>query len=99
MTRHCARHTAGSPADVHRGAVMNTLSWADQSAAQGDYADAIAWLDVITAIGDELPDPYPARRAFWLAAMSTVRARGEAGRDDQGEADRSTAFKAARAAA
>lgn len=49
---------------------MNTLSWADQCAASGDYASAIAWLDVITAIGDELPEPYAAMRESWQARAS-----------------------------
>lgn len=56
-------------ADRHRQAVSNSLSWADQSAAEGDYALAIAWLDIITATGDTLPDPYPARRAGWQGAL------------------------------
>lgn len=63
------RRARRSPADKHRRAVMNTLSWADECAAQGDYVNAIAWLDTITAIGDELPRPYRAKRAMWQNAL------------------------------
>ena len=78
MTTPRARRAASSVADHHHQAVMNTLSWADDAAAAGDYADALSWLHVITAIGDELPSPYPARRAFWQAAMRTAGARRNA---------------------
>ncbi len=71
---HRVRRTGGLAAEKHHRAVMNTLSWADQSAADGDYADAVAWLDTITAIGDPLPTPYAARRASWQAAMGTAGA-------------------------
>lgn len=67
-----AQRASDAVADRHRQAVANTLSWADLAAAEGDYRGAIAWLDTITAIGDMLPDPYPARRARWLAALETA---------------------------
>lgn len=65
--------------EKHRRAITNTLSWADESAADGRYADAIAWLDVITAIGDELPDPYPAKRAAWQSAIADLSASESVG--------------------
>jgi hypothetical protein len=86
-------------ADQHHQAVLNTLSWADEAAAAGDYADALAWLDVITAIGDGLPSPYPARRASWQAAMRTVGPPGETRRAEQGRTNQWTDFKTAHAAA
>ncbi len=94
-----ARRAAGSVVDKHHQAVMNTLSWADQSAAGGDYADALAWLDIITAIGDELPDPYPAKQAAWRAAIRAAGAPDEAQGDEQGRTSRRSDFKTARAAA
>lgn len=99
MTDPRPRATAGRVLDQHRQAVMNTLSWADEAAASGDFTGAIAWLDVITAIGDELPPPYPARRASWQAAMRTDQTRREASREEPGDASRWGGFKAARAAA
>ncbi len=56
-------------ADRHTVAVMNTLSWADDAAADGDLEGALAWLEAVEAIGDVLPTPYPARRAAWKAAL------------------------------
>lgn len=61
--------TATGPAEKHRRAVSNTLGWADASAASGDYLDAIAWLDMLTAIGDELPIDYRIKRAAWRNAL------------------------------
>ena len=40
-------------------AVARSLQWADEAAERGDHSDALAWLHVIEAIGDELPDTYP----------------------------------------
>ena len=61
----CARREA-----KHRAAVANTLQWADESAEHGDHIDALAWLDTIEAIGDELPDVYQIRRNSWSAQLS-----------------------------
>jgi hypothetical protein len=58
------------PDDKHRDAVRNTLNWADEAAARGDYEGAIAWLDTITAIGDPLPSAYDTKRAAWKAAVA-----------------------------
>ena len=51
----------------HLAAVANTLQWADESAERGDHFDAVAWLDTLEAIGDELPKVYEIRRASWSA--------------------------------
>lgn len=61
--------TVPEPAEKHRRAVRNTLGWADAAAAGGDYLDAIAWLDMLTAIGDELPIDYRIKRAAWRTAL------------------------------
>ena len=39
----------------HLAAVARTLRWADESAARGDYADALRWVETIEALGDPLP--------------------------------------------
>lgn len=49
----------------HERAVANTLSLADSAASGGDYAEALAWLDTLGAIGDPLPELYAAKRANW----------------------------------
>jgi hypothetical protein len=53
----------------HRAAVARTLQWADESAERGDYFDALAWLDTVEAIGDELPEIYEIRRGSWSAQL------------------------------
>ena len=53
----------------HRAAVANTLQWADESAERGDHFDALAWLDTVEAIGDELPKVYQIRRNSWCAQL------------------------------
>jgi hypothetical protein len=52
----------------HEAAVFHTLSWADEAAADHDYAGALAWLDVIEAIGDRLPEEHQYKRATWALA-------------------------------
>jgi hypothetical protein len=39
----------------HAAAVTNTLTWAEESATRGRYADALAWLGVLDVIGEQLP--------------------------------------------
>ena len=53
----------------HLAAVARTLQWADESAERGDYFDALAWLDTVKAIGDELPEVYETRRDSWSAQL------------------------------
>jgi hypothetical protein len=52
----------------HAAAVASTLRFAVDAAAGGDYADALAWLATVEAIGDVLPQEYEARRATWRLA-------------------------------
>jgi hypothetical protein len=54
---------------AHRVAVAITLSWAGESAARGDYANALAWLNVPDAIGETLPEPYEIKRLDWRRAV------------------------------
>ena len=57
----------------HPVAVARSLQWADEAAERGDHSDALAWLHVIEAIGDELPETYQTKRHAWLLAFGTDR--------------------------
>ncbi len=61
---------------------MNTLAWADEAAARGDHAGALAWLKTVEAIGDELPELYLSRRAKWRAVLGAATGPDE----DSGDA-------------
>lgn len=54
---------------AHRAAVANTLSWAEESAARGDYVNALAWLNVLDAIRETLPEAYEIKRDDWRRAL------------------------------
>jgi hypothetical protein len=56
----------------HEEAIFCTLSWADEAAADHDYAGALEWLDVIEAIGDRLPEEHQRKRATWALAQGRV---------------------------
>ncbi len=62
------------PEERHRAAVANTLSWADNAAAQGDYAEALAWLEALDAMGEPLGAEYRSKRAAWQEALTRGRA-------------------------
>jgi hypothetical protein len=53
--------------------VARLLERADGAAARRDYADALAWLDRVDALGHELDPVYEERREGW-------RVRAEIGR-------------------
>lgn len=53
----------------HLEAVRRTLRWADEAAHRGDYGEAIAWLETVTAIGDALPAAYRLKHREWVAAL------------------------------
>jgi hypothetical protein len=55
---------------AHLIAVARSLRWADASAAQGDFADALAWLRAVEATGDLLPDAYLTKRQLWCGALA-----------------------------
>ena len=54
---------------AHRAAVANTLTWAEESAARGDYANALAWLSVLDAIRETLPEEYEVKRLDWRRVL------------------------------
>jgi len=58
----------------HEAAVMQTLGWADDAAANRDFAGALEWLAVIEAIGTPLSDEHLGKQATWaLATRRTAR--------------------------
>jgi hypothetical protein len=50
------------PAERHRAAVRRSLGWAQESA---DHGDALAWIRMLEAIGEQLPPRYQAKRQAW----------------------------------
>ena len=53
---------------------MKTLGWADDAAANRDFAGALEWLAVIEAIGTPLSDEHLGKQATWaLATRRTAR--------------------------
>ena len=58
--RHGTRSTWAdhnkSEDEKHPVAVARSQQWADEAAKRGDHSGARAWLHVIKAIGDELPE-------------------------------------------
>lgn len=56
----------------HRAAVRRTVAFADEAAAERDFAGALEWLAVIEAIGDRLSPSLLARRTAWSRASRTV---------------------------
>ena len=72
---HCVEREA-----KHLAAVARTLRWADESAERGDHFDAIAWLGMLEAIGDELPAVYGIRRDSWSAQLARTRTIHETAR-------------------
>jgi hypothetical protein len=69
------RATLGSDRDRdrHLAAVARSLGWARESAARGEYADALGWVGVVEAIGDPIPHEYDAERQAWLSALAANR--------------------------
>lgn len=65
-----SRRTWLSSADRHVAAVTRSLGWAVESAARGDYVDALAWLRTIEATGDQLPPAFESKRRTWLGDLA-----------------------------
>ena len=66
-----ARTDISDSAARHTRAVTQTLGWADEAAARGDYGGALAWLRTLEMIGDELSDAYQAKRQSWRLTLGT----------------------------
>ena len=63
--------------DRHAAAVKRSLRWADEAADRADWANALGWINVVEACGDELPDEFRAKRDRWLLALSEQPSRGQ----------------------
>ncbi len=63
----------------HERAVAQTLIWADEAAAHGDYADALAWLYTLEVTGHERSDAYGAMRRAWRLTPPANRGRSGGG--------------------
>lgn len=73
--------------ETHRAAVANTLTWAEESASRGDYVNALAWLNVLDAIRETLPEEYEIKRRDWrrtLIGQHMPRRTGGSHRSDRG---------------
>ncbi|MBB4660719.1 hypothetical protein [Conexibacter arvalis] len=55
----------GDLAARRRRAVGRSLRWAARSAAMGDYADALGWLELVEAVDGGLPPGWSERRRSW----------------------------------
>jgi hypothetical protein len=66
------RRAPASGRSRHLAAVARSFGWADESAARGDYADALGWVDVIAAMRDPIPLEYQIKRRAWLRAAQHV---------------------------
>ena len=64
------RPRLGSTLKRHRAAVRRTLVWAEQAAAAGDCATAVAWLATIEAIDGKLPVGFEAKRRAWARRIA-----------------------------
>jgi hypothetical protein len=56
--------------DPHLAAVRRSLGRAQESADRGDYADALGWIRVLEAIGEQIPPGYHAKRRAWDAQLA-----------------------------
>jgi hypothetical protein len=54
-----------NPLERHRAAVRRSLGWAQESADRGDYANALGWIRVLEAIGEQRSPGDQAKRQAW----------------------------------
>jgi hypothetical protein len=62
--------TGLSATSRHLAAVRRSLGWAQDSADRGDYADALGWIGVVEAIGDQLPAAIELKRHAWCRSLA-----------------------------
>lgn len=58
-----------SAGERHELAVRQSLRWAERSAHEGDYEQALSWLATVEAVEGQLPDVWHERRRAWLTAQ------------------------------
>jgi hypothetical protein len=49
--------------------VAQTLQWAADAARRGDLRDALAWMEMIDAIGEGLPEGWEEKRRAWRSTL------------------------------
>src|SRR4051794_35664473 len=60
----------GSPAiRRHEAAVARSLAYADAAAQAGDLLEALAWLEVLDRLGDDVPKQYLVKQRAWRATL------------------------------
>ncbi len=59
--------------------MARTLGWADDAAARGSHTEALAWLQTIEAVGDQLPNEYVTKRERWQLAVRERAGKSPAG--------------------
>lgn len=53
----------------HAAIITRTLAWADESAARGEYAQAVHWVQTVRGMGHGLPAEYETRLEMWRNAI------------------------------
>ena len=62
---------ASDQPDRHVAAVANSLQLAQESGQRGDYVDALAWVRVVEATGEQIPSEHETMRKVWLTAIES----------------------------
>ncbi|MGO9906806.1 MAG: hypothetical protein ACLP4R_04735 [Solirubrobacteraceae bacterium] len=62
-------------AERHERAVANTLGFAQEAAAKGDFAGALEWLGVVEIVDGALPAGWERKRALWLRGGGSADGR------------------------
>ncbi len=72
----------------HERAVAQSLQLAQDSAAIGDFVDALAWLQTVEAVDGPLPTVWERKRAVWERQCQdgTLRVGGRFARPDEAAA-------------
>lgn len=61
----------------HERAVANTLGFAEEAAARGDFRGALEWLGVVEVVDGVLPPGWERTRAMWRRREVPPEVRGE----------------------
>jgi hypothetical protein len=56
----------------HQRAVANTLGFAREAAAKGDFGGALEWLGVVEIVDGALPAGWEQTRATWLRGQTSA---------------------------
>ena len=67
-----------SGAEQHQWAVAQTLGFAQEAAARGDFEDALQWLSVVEVVDGVLPVDWQRTRAVWRRGKRSAACAREA---------------------